>query len=376
MTPAGRRTPDGPDVESACAVDGAGVFVPLGPGQGLAAAGLISEVADELLPAVLWPDTRPRLLVSGWLAGFRSPRTRRAYAGDLLIWQQWCAAHDVDPRRARRVQVDHYHAHLLDGGAAPASAGRRLSAVSSFYRFLLEHDDLDITGSNPAAAVRRPVLDAQHSPTLGLTRDEAIALLEAVDRAHGPQRRRNAAMLRLLLHNGLRVDELLGADLTDLGRHPGREHVHDTLTIRRKGGRRSRVALAPATIDGLQHYLTDRARRDDVAPQDLAGPLFASVRGSRLTPKTIWELVRRTARHAGIASWAKLSPHSLRHTAITLALDAGAPLRDVQDFAGHRDARTTRRYDRAREDLDRSPTYALTNWLADTETTRPNGGLA
>ena len=337
-------------------------------------AGLLGEVADKLLPVVLWPDPRPRMLVGGWLAGFRSWRTRRAYAGDLLIWQHWCAAHDVDPLRARRVQVDLYLAHLLDGGAAPASAGRRLSALSSFYRFLLEQDDLDIARSNPAAAVRRPVLDAQHSPTLGLTRDEAIALLDAVDRARGPQRRRNAAMLRLLLHNALRVDELLGADLADLGRHPGREHVHDTLTIRRKGGRRSRIALAPATVEALQHYLSERGRRIDVAPPDLAGPLVASDRGSRLTPKTIWELVRRTARHAGIATWAKLSPHSLRHTAITLALDAGAPLRDVQDFAGHRDARTTRRYDRAREDLDRAPTYALTNWLTTTEATDSGDG--
>lgn len=91
---------------------------------------------------------------------------------------------------------------------------------------------------------------------------------------------------------------------------------------------------------------------------ELTGPLFASRTGRRLTPKAVWVLVRRTAGDAGIASWSKLSPHSLRHTAITLALDAGAPLRDVHDFAGHRDARTTRRYDRAREDLDRSPTYA------------------
>jgi integrase len=74
--------------------------------------------------------------------------------------------------------------------------------------------------------------------------------------------------------------------------------------------------------------------------------------------------VRRLARAAGIPSWARLSPHSLRHTAITLALDAGAHLRDVQDFAGHRDPRTTRRYDRARDTLDRNAAYTLTAYLA------------
>ena len=316
------------------------------------------------MPAVLWPDPRLRLLVAGWLAGFRSPRTRRAYAGDLLVWQQWCDAHALDPLRARRVQADLYLGDLIDGGAAPTTAGRKLSALSSFYRFLAEQDDLDVAVTNPAAAVRRPPVDAQHSPTLGLTRAEATALLEAADRARGPQRLRNAAILRMLLHNALRLDELLSADLTDLGRHPGRQHVHDTLTIRRKGGRRARIALAPATLDALQCYLQERGDRRGTTPQNLLGPLFTSARERRLTPKTIWELVRRTARNAGIGTWSKLSPHSLRHTAITLALDAGAPLRDVQDFAGHRDARTTRRYDRAREDLDRSPTYALTRWIA------------
>ncbi|WP_373696028.1 site-specific integrase [Actinomycetospora aurantiaca] len=102
--------------------------------------------------------------MSGWLSGFRSPRTRRAYAGDLLLWQRWCTAREVDPLRARRVQVDLYLAHLLDGGAAPTSAGRRLSALSSFYGFLLDQDDLDIARTNPAAAVRRPAVDAQHPP--------------------------------------------------------------------------------------------------------------------------------------------------------------------------------------------------------------------
>jgi integrase/recombinase XerD len=327
-------------------------------------SGLLGDLAEELLPAQLWPDLEQRLLVSGWLAGFRSPRTRRAYAGDLLAWQRWCAARGLDPLRARRVQVDLYLADLLKGGAAPASAGRRLSALSSFYRFLLAQDDLEITRANPASAVRRPALDAHHSPTLGLTREEAIALLAAADSARGPQRRRNAAVLRMLLHNALRVDELLGAELADLGRHPGRELVHDTLTIRRKGGRRARIALAPDTMDALQRYLRDRADRQGCPPEELTGPLFASSRNRRLTPKAVWELVRRTARGAQIATWSKLSPHSLRHTAITLALDAGAPLRDVQDFAEHRDARTTRRYDRSREDLDRSPTYALARWLA------------
>jgi integrase len=97
----------------------------------------------------------------------------------------------------------------------------------------------------------------------------------------------HAALLRVLLHNALRVDELLGANLADLPRHPGREHVHDTLTIRRKGGRRARIALAPATVESLQHYLHDRSCREGCAPGRLTRALFASRHGHRLAPKEV-----------------------------------------------------------------------------------------
>jgi integrase len=68
-------------------------------------------------------------------------------------------------------------------------------------------------------------------------------------------------------------------------------------------------------------------------------------------------LVRRLARTAGIGAWKQLSPHSLRHSAITFALDAGASLRDVHDYGAHKDPRTTRRYDHSRDSLDRNAAY-------------------
>ncbi|MFD6796603.1 MULTISPECIES: tyrosine-type recombinase/integrase [Prauserella salsuginis group] len=68
----------------------------------------------------------------------------------------------------------------------------------------------------------------------------------------------------------------------------------------------------------------------------LSGPLVATASGDRLRQNHLWELVRRLARTAGIDVWDQLSAHSLRHTAITLALDGAANIRDVQDWAGHR----------------------------------------
>ena len=133
----------------------------------------------------------------------------------------------------------------------------------------------------------------------------------------------------------------------------------------RKGARRAKIPLAPATAAALDAYLADRACRGGLSGvRRLAGPLLATASGGRLRQGHLWELVRRLARDAGIAAWDQLSPHCLRHSAITFALGAGTALRDVQDYAGHKDPRTTRRYDHARDSLDRNAAYAVAAYLA------------
>jgi integrase/recombinase XerD len=217
----------------------------------------------------------------------------------------------------------------------------------------------------PQDAFRPPGVVQLHdggSPrTVGLDRDQARALLAAAAADTGPQALRTGATVKLLLHNALRVDELRASDVDDLGMDKG----HRVLTVLRKGGGKVKVPLTPATWAALETYLADRAQQAGLADwAALDGPLLATATGGRLRQGYLWELVRRLAAAAGIEAWEQLSPHSPRHTAITLALDAGAPLRDVQDMAGHRDPRTTRKYDRARDTLDRNAAYTLTAYLA------------
>jgi integrase/recombinase XerD len=78
---------------------------------------------------------REQLLISAWLTGLRSARTRRAYAGDLVAWLKWLGARGTDAFGAGRVHVDLWAAMQLDDGAAESSVRRRLSALSSFYRY-------------------------------------------------------------------------------------------------------------------------------------------------------------------------------------------------------------------------------------------------
>jgi integrase/recombinase XerD len=146
----------------------------------------------------------------------------------------------------------------------------------------------------------------------------------------------------------LRISEALGADIEALGIERG----HRTLTVLRKGGKTVTVPLAPRT-----------ARAVDVAiGERLAGPIFLGVHGDRLDRHGAGRIVRRVARRAGVDK--RIGPHTLRHAFITAALDAGVPLRDVQEAASHADPRTTMRYDRARVSLDRHATYIVATFIA------------
>jgi integrase/recombinase XerD len=332
---------------------------PAAPGASPAAVAgeLLHRVRAEL-PAVGELGEREQFLVSAWLTGLRSARTRRAYAGDVVAWLGWLAGRETGALAAGRVHVDLWAATQLDGGAAESSVRRRLSALSSFYRYCAAHD---LTGRVPTEGVARPVVDPDYTATVGLDRDQARALVAVADADTGAQALRTAAVVRLLLHNALRVDEACSADVADLGEDSG----HRVLRVVRKGARKAKIPLTPATVAALEAYLADRAERARVGEwRQLSGPLLATATGGRLRQGHLWELVRRLARTAGIGAWEQLSPHCLRHSAITFALDAGASLRDVQDYAGHKDPRTTRRYDHSRDSLDRNAAYTVAAYLA------------
>jgi site-specific recombinase XerD len=94
----------------------------------------------------------------------------------------------------------------------------------------------------------------------------------------------------------------------------------------------------------------------------VSGPIFLGAKGGRMDRYAADRMVKRLASRAGIAK--RISPHSLRHSFITAALDAGVPLRDVQEAASHADPRTTMRYDRGRGSLDRHATYIVATFVA------------
>ncbi len=288
-------------------------------------------------------DASVESLAAAFLLGYEGA-TRAAYGRDLRHWfGRWCAAHALDPLAAQRAHVDAYARTLAEvEERSPATVARHLSTLSGFYRYAVAED---IVARNPVANVRRPKVGSDTVST-GLDRDELAALIVAAA-ADSP---RSLALVLLLGLNGLRVSEALGANVEDLTTERG----HRVLRIKRKGGKTATVPLAPRTAQAVDTYAGDRT----------TGPLFVTASGARWHRSEAWRTLRRLAKVAVPEKAGSLHPHDLRHAFVTLSLDAGASLRDVQDAAGHADPRTTRRYDRARHNLDKHPTYALAGLIA------------
>jgi site-specific recombinase XerD len=301
----------------------------------------------------------------GWLRNRRlSEHTRAAYRRDVGSWLTWCRERDLDPLAATFIHVNAFARDLESAstsdsragkGLTPATVARKLSGLSSWYGFLAK---IGAIPANPVNGVDRPRVSRDHSATIGLSSTEVDALLAATELDDAPSRERNQAVISILADLGLRVGEVVGLDVADLGYERG----HRSVRFVGKGGAQRRRALTPASTAAVETYLLHRAAVEGVAVDQLGGALFVTASGARLDRHSVFRLVRRLAETAGIAAWAKLSPHSLRHAFATSARDEGVPLEDVQDAMGHADPRTTRRYDRDRHNLDRDPSYTI--WAA------------
>lgn len=295
----------------------------------------------SLLRAVGLSETALRATAVWLVSGRReSDHTRAAYIRDVGWWVAWCSAAGVDAGDPPTAAADLYMAELKASGLARATIGRRVAAVSSWYTYLVRERGAAV---NPFDGAERPRLDTAASATRGLSREQITAVLAHADRHESARTR---ALLWLMFATAGRIGSLLAARIEHLGQDRG----HQVIDLQVKGGAMKRFAVPPAALAAIERYLTERGHPAE-------GLLLVTRTGRALGQPYAWKLVNRIAGAAGITH--PISPHSFRHSAITIALSDGRPLHVVQDFAGHADPRTTRRYDRARDSLDRSPAYHL-----------------
>jgi integrase/recombinase XerD len=261
----------------------------------------------------------------------------------LRCYLAWCAERGLDPLAAQRPHLELYIRWMQEiRRFKPSTVSRRFSVTAGLYRTcvldgILEH--------SPAEHVRRPAVPAE-SPTLGFTHLQFEALLTAARESPNPCDFALVSMLGLL---GLRIFEATSTDIADLGE----EHGHRVLRVCGKGTKIVLVPLPPAVGRAIDRAVASRAR----------GPILLNTRGARMDRHAATRRLRHLAATAGLQI-ARAHPHMLRHTYVTTMLDAGADLRDVQIAARHADPRTTMRYDRARNNLDRHPNYILAAYMA------------
>jgi site-specific recombinase XerD len=283
--------------------------------------------------------TAPVEAIAGaWLLSLRSQHTRDAYGADLSEYLAHLDGHGLQIFGAPRAAVDMWVNDMMTAGLAPTTVARRVSAVRSFYRYAI---DVDATATNPAGNVKPPTVSTA-AVKAGLSLAEARAIVEAVTRKGTPASR---ATVGLLLGAALRVSEATAATASHIELVDG----HTVLQVLGKGGRRRSIPLSPLALDLL-------------APLPLAGYLITANDGGPCNRYQLAHLVRSAGRDAGIDR--AISPHILRHTAATVALDGGAPIQTVADLLGHSSPTTTMRYVAGRERLRDSAAYVLANAMA------------
>jgi len=267
--------------------------------------------------------------------------TTTSYRRDLETFLAFLAAAKIPWKRAGEEDLARFLRSQSRAGLSSRTTARRLSALRSFFRFLVLDGHL---ARNPSRTIAPPSMWRTLPKVLTVEEVESLLVRPKEDDARGL---RDRAMLEVLYGAGLRVSELATLKTADVNLDEG------FLVCKGKGGKERLVPLGASARRAVTLY------RDGARPKLERGPvetLFLTRRGGAFTRQGVWKLVRGYAREAGIEG--KMSPHTLRHSFATHLLERGADLRSVQLMLGHSDITTTQIYthvsrDRLRRVYDR-----------------------
>ena len=268
-----------------------------------------------------------------------SPNTAAAYAQDLdgfLIWASNCG---VDVLQATHRDFRRFLSSLSGAGYAKTTVNRRLSAVRSFYSWLVREGVIE---SNPAAVVSSPKLPKSLPHVL--SQEDVEKLLKCAD-ASTPAGALDAALVELLYASGARIGEVASLDVDRI------DFSDKSVRLFGKGSKERIVPLYPAALHALDAYLAHTRpvllanHKGGLTAEEAADAqraLFINARGARMSERSLRARFEKLLAQAGLAGMA--TPHTMRHTFATEVLDGGADLRSVQEMLGHASLSTTQIY--------------------------------
>jgi integrase/recombinase XerC/integrase/recombinase XerD len=273
-----------------------------------------------------WPSALSRF--DGWLhARGMAEKTRRAYGTDLQQLAQW--AGERDPGSIEWRDLRRYAGYLSERGLSKAAVGRKLAAVRTFYRHLIEIGEV---ASSPADLVASPKRD--HYLPKVLKPAEVAAVLDGIP-GSSPLELRDRAMFEVAYGAGLRAEELVNLDVTDA------DADAEQLRVEGKG---SKTRVVPAGEPAWRAVATYLERGRPALEQDPDPALFLSKTGKRLSTSDVRRRLTAWVRRASVQGG--VSPHTLRHSFATHLLEGGADLRAIQELLGHATISTTQTYTR------------------------------
>ena len=277
-----------------------------------------------------------------------SPKTVETYKKALRQFFNYLGVHGI--RQPQREDVLAFRDDLKASGLKPTTVQNYITATRIFFKWT-EQEGLY---PNIAEHVKGAKLDKNHKKDY-LTSRQAKEVLANVE-TDTEEGLRNYAVLSLMVTGGLRTIEVSRADVGDL-RTVGENTV---LFVQGKGREEKTeyIKISAPVEKAIRSYLKARENVEE------GQPLFTSTsnnsRGKRITTRTVSAIVKNALKNAGYDS-ARLTAHSLRHTAITLALLAGREITEVQQFARHANLNTTMIYNHALDQAKNGCSDAITN---------------
>jgi integrase/recombinase XerC len=255
-----------------------------------------------------------------------SPHTLSNYRRDLLGVKAFCDTQDIaDWQQLQPAQVRAYAAQQHRQGLSGRSVQRKLSALRSFCRFLVNRGELK---HNPAQDIRAPKTPRKLPHSLDVDRLQSLLEIKTDDWLS----QRDVTMMELMYSCGLRLAELVGLDLQQVDIQGGEARVLG------KGNKTRIVPIGRKAREALKSWLPVRALHS----ADGENALFINRRGTRLSARSVQQRFKRWALLHGVDS--NLHPHALRHSFATHVLESSGDLRAVQELLGHANLSTTQIY--------------------------------
>ncbi len=250
-----------------------------------------------------------------------------SYSGDLVRFFRFLEKRKLTPTKVSQEHITQY-VRILVKQLSPRSVARNISAIKTFFRFLVSQGRV---AHNPARLVETPRLALRLPGVLSKHELEQLLAQPDVSKVRG---KRDRAMLEVLYATGLRVSELVSLKVSSINLEAGYVRALG------KGSKERHVPMGDQAVRALQEYLA--GPRGDLVKERTTPYLFLNTRGKPMTRQGFWKMLKKYGIQAGIGK--KFSPHNIRHSFATHLLDAGADLRSVQVMLGHADISTTQIY--------------------------------